>query len=153
MSDKKPRTFTLHLLDGYFVEGPTLSTKNTLGVVDAAAYAQLQKEKEELKDKLYHATRNAETKWYEQNEDLKLEIARCREIAERDGKDYSDLLAKLKLAVEALEFYKDVKNYTKDGIVFSAQPCGYAEFEQVQDFGITAEQALAKIKSKGELCD
>jgi hypothetical protein len=86
-----------------------------------------------------------------ENEDLKLEIARCREIAERDGKDYSDLLAQLKLAVEALEFYKDVKNYTKDGIVFSAQPCGYAEFEQVQDFGITAEQALAKIKAKGEL--
>ena len=36
------------------------------------------------------------------NRKLKIENDRCKEIAERDGKDYSDVVRKLKIAVEAL---------------------------------------------------
>lgn len=53
------------------------------------------------------------------------------------------VLEQAKLLAGALEFYADTKNYTKDGIIFSAQYCGYDEKEQVQDFGIEAEKALA----------
>lgn len=37
------------------------------------------------------------------NRKLKIENDRCKEIAERDGKDYSDVVRKLKIAVEALK--------------------------------------------------
>ncbi|MBP9693159.1 MAG: hypothetical protein KBE16_00415 [Alphaproteobacteria bacterium] len=37
------------------------------------------------------------------NRKLKIENDRCKEIAERDGKDYSDIVRKLKIAVEALK--------------------------------------------------
>lgn len=37
------------------------------------------------------------------NRVLNSEIERCKEIAERDGKDYSDVVRKLKIAVEALK--------------------------------------------------
>ena len=48
---------------------------------------------------------------------------------------------------KACEFYADYKNnYTKEGIVFSAQHCGENEKEQVQDFGMTSEQSLSRAK-------
>lgn len=45
------------------------------------------------------------------NRKLMIENDRCKEIAERDGKDYSDIVQKLKIAAEALKFYADRSNW------------------------------------------
>lgn len=44
------------------------------------------------------------------NRKLKIENDRCKEIAERDGKDYSDVVRKLKIAVEALSLTATAKS-------------------------------------------
>lgn len=50
-----------------------------------------------------------------ENEQLKAEIERCKEIAERDGKDYSDLKAKLEKAKKTLRYYADKNEWSDQG--------------------------------------
>jgi hypothetical protein len=49
---KEPRTFTLHLLDGYFIEQESMDSKTLLQVVPKAEYQRLSEENAELKQKV-----------------------------------------------------------------------------------------------------
>lgn len=51
----KPRVWTLHLLDGYFVEGISLTTKNTQSVVEHSAYQAALDEIEKLRERVENA--------------------------------------------------------------------------------------------------
>lgn len=69
------------------------------------------------------------------------------------AKELLALRAAKKIAVEALEFYANERNYTKEGIIFDQYNDGdnYNPVpEQVQDYGIKARDALAAIEKMGE---
>ena len=91
------RSYTLHLLDGYFVEGISLTSKNTAGVVEIAALEAAQKELEQVqKDK---ASNDADyLKLAAENNSLR--------------KEKQSLTAALKVAEDQLEY---VKTYLIDG--------------------------------------
>ena len=71
---------------------------------------------------------------------MQKEIDRCSEIAERDGKDYSDLKAKLAIAVEALENY--FYNFTH------SDECNACNNTEILNSDMYA--ALSKIKGGAE---
>lgn len=84
---------------------------------------------------------NGAQSWWEKVNGLLAEIDRCREIAERDGKDYSAIHRKLAIAVEALEKIADpTKRDHKE-------PDAYTQLGCVMHI---AEEALARIR--GEKC-
>lgn len=95
------------------------------------------------------------------NRKLKIENDRCKEIAERDGKDYSDVVRKLKIAVDALRFYADADNWNHieagTHYVTNVYPCvdktdyGDGDFiiserMNVDDCGVGGKKARQAIK-------
>ena len=70
------------------------------------------------------------------NRKLKIENDRCKEIAERDGKDYSDVVQKLKIAVDAL-----------NTILMASQK---SEESHALNVYYTAHDAISKIEVKNE---
>jgi len=93
------------------------------------------------------------------NRKLKIENDRCKEIAERDGKDYSDVVRKLKIAVEALKFYANKENYESNDINRNTNNKVYdivlfdfdRNLEPKKDFaGSKARQAIKQIEGSIE---
>lgn len=71
------KEYTLHLLDGYFVEGISLTSKNTVGVIEIAALEAAQKEIESIRTQLL-----AQCKMSKELLDEKAKLSAALKVAE-----------------------------------------------------------------------
>ena len=136
------KPYTLHLLDGYFVSGVALDSKNTLAVVPKSDYDKLKNESEKLEGMMA----------YWQNEALVSDsMVRERDHQmmnlQQDLASAKELIGKLK---DVLMFYSNEENVALDAAsdeyIEREMFAGSLEFFD-KPLGTTAHNAVKQIES------
>lgn len=105
MTSKPVKKYTLHITDGYFVEGVALESKHTVSVVDLSSYEALQQEKEMLRLDKEHLEL-IKKDYFETIQRLKAEVDSWKKThvitQEAANKEIASLKEKLEDAVETI---------------------------------------------------